>query len=344
MALIQRKGFWYWRKMVNGVQLNRSTQTEDKKLAEKMAKKWEHEAVQAIVFDGERPITLYEAIQGFLDERKHMRSYDSACMHLNKWKAALPNVQMKALQKHQVQEIVTKRIAQGMAQNTASVFVTYWNALVNYCVRKKLSPGPKLDRVQSKRTRFRVITVEEEAAMSAATCPHAQYPGKNPNTDAMRQDNQDILVCLLHLGARINEAQNLRWVDIDFEQNTILVHRLKRGDDCLLVMTAALRAVMERRYKSRDAKWVFPTKANNPRTNTGWVKTIAARAGISLDAGKITSHTFRHSCATRLLRAGMDITKVQKFLGHKCISSTLVYLHALPSEVAAQAAAVFDKG
>ncbi|MDQ2938646.1 MAG: hypothetical protein M3R67_14265 [Acidobacteriota bacterium] len=89
MALVQRNGIWQWRKMVNGVALNRSTQTDDKKLAEKMAKKWEHEAVQAIVFDGERTVTLHEAIQGFLDERKHMRSHKSASMHMNKWKDAL---------------------------------------------------------------------------------------------------------------------------------------------------------------------------------------------------------------------------------------------------------------
>lgn len=57
MALIQRNGFWYWRKMVGGVQLNRPTKTDDRKLAEKIAKKWEHEAIQAIVFDGERPIS-----------------------------------------------------------------------------------------------------------------------------------------------------------------------------------------------------------------------------------------------------------------------------------------------
>jgi site-specific recombinase XerD len=38
----------------------------------------------------------------------------------------------------------------------------------------------------------------------------------------------------------------------------------------------------------------------------------------------------------------MDIRKVQRFLGHKNISSTLVYLHALPDEVAAHAVAVFD--
>ncbi|MCX7220958.1 MAG: hypothetical protein NTY70_19105, partial [Burkholderiales bacterium] len=157
------------------------------------------------------PVTLYEAIDSFLNERKHIPSYTSARQHMQHWKNALPNEKMKSLQKHQVQAVVTKRLAEGAGQNTVSVFVTYWNALINHCKANKLSAGPNLDRVQSKRTRFRIITEQEEAAMMAATCPNAKYPGKNPINDARKQDNQDLLVCLLHLGARINEAQNLRW-------------------------------------------------------------------------------------------------------------------------------------
>lgn len=342
MALVNKKGIWLWRKMVGGVQLNRSTKTDDRKLAEKIAKKWEHDAVQAIVYDGERPISVHEAIRVFLEERRHMPVYGSAVNNLNRWKKELRDVPLKSLNQHELQAIVTKRLAEGAAYNTVSVFVTFWNALMNYCAKNKLSPGPKLERMPQKPTRSRVITLEEEAAMLAATCPNAMYSGKSPTIDRMRQDNQDILVCLLHLGARINEAQNLRWTDVDFVQNTVFVKRLKGGDACLLMMTNALRSVMQRRYATRSDAWVFPTKRGKATSYGAWVKVVAKRAGINLENGKITSHTFRHSCATRLLRAGMDVRKVQRFLGHKNLNSTLVYLHALPGEVASQAAAVFN--
>jgi hypothetical protein len=57
----------------------RSTKTDDKKLAETMAKNWEHEAVQAVVYDGERPVTVHEAIKGFLAERENTGGYENAC-------------------------------------------------------------------------------------------------------------------------------------------------------------------------------------------------------------------------------------------------------------------------
>jgi integrase len=342
MGLVQRNGIWQWRKMIDGVMLNRSTKTDDKALATKIARKWDHEAVQQIRVLGERPVMLYEAIDGFLAVRKHSRGYGVAEVQMRHWKALMPDGPMKSIQKHQVQAAVQHMITLGRAQNSVALFITYWNALVNYCVEKRLSPGPKLDRIKPALTRFRVITLEEEAAILALLSPDIKYKGKNANTDRCRQDNHDLIVCLSHLAARITEASNLQWSDINFENNTILVRRLKNGNDTLALMSKALRAVMERRYPARTNNFVFPTKCGDKNGLSSWLRDLVKRAGISEEGGKITSHTFRHTTATRLLRSGMDITMVQKFLGHKQISSTMVYLHSQPSEVASKALAVFN--
>lgn len=342
MGLVQRNGIWQWRKMVDGVMLNRSTKTDDKALATKLARKWEHEAIQQIKVLGERPVTLHDAIEGFLAVRKHSRGYGVAVVQMRHWKALIPDGPMKSIQKYQVQAAVHHMVTLGRATNSVALFVTYWNALVNYCVEKRFSTAPKLDRIKPALTRFRVITPEEEAAILALLSPNIKYKGKNATTDRCRQDNHDLIVCLSHLAARITEASNLQWSDIDFDCNTILVRRLKNGNNTLALMSNALRAVMERRYTTRINNFVFPTKCGDKNGLSSWLRDLVKRAGISEEGGKITSHTFRHTAATRLLRSGMDITMVQKFLGHKQISSTMVYLHSLPSEVAEQAIAVFN--
>ena len=56
------------------------------------------------------------------------------------------------------------------------------------------------------------------------------------------------------------------------------------------------------------------------------VKRAASEAGLDK---RVTCHTFRHSFATHLLERGHDIRTVQEFLGHRDVSTTMIYTHVL---------------
>jgi site-specific recombinase XerD len=146
-----------------------------------------------------------------------------------------------------------------------------------------------------------------------------------------------LLLFLYNTGARAAEAAGVRIKDLDLaydsqqDHSSVLIHgKGNKQRRCPLwrqTVNEILHLVKERAPDER----VFLNRCQNPTTRFGihtLVERYVKKASIqvpSLKKKKVSPHTIRHTTATHLLRAGVDINTIRAWLGHVSINTTTRY-------------------
>jgi integrase/recombinase XerD len=141
--------------------------------------------------------------------------------------------------------------------------------------------------------------------------------------------HRTFLLTLYAAGLRLSEAAALTIADIDSQRMQLRVASGKGAKERLVPLSPRLLEALRHYWKEvRSPKYLFPGKTFevplSPTTIQKTCKAAVQKAGI-LKA--VTPHTLRHSYATGLLEAGVDLLAISRLLGHKSFSTTMIYLH-----------------
>ena len=130
-------------------------------------------------------------------------------------------------------------------------------------------------------------------------------------------------------GLRIGELLNLQVTDIDSARMVVNVRHGKGGKDRQVPLSARLLTELRAWWcVHRRRPWLFCGATKNEPVSDSYVQRLCQKiVARSKVRKKATMHTLRHSYATHLLEAGVDVVTLQKLLGHNSLSTTARYLH-----------------
>jgi integrase len=164
--------------------------------------------------------------------------------------------------------------------------------------------------------RMHVLTTEEEKTYFARA--------------AKNRDLYDAGRLILNQGMRPDEATSLRKADVDLERGTLTIQAGKSAAARrTLDLTTETRLILARRLAGKSP-WVFPLKRNPgkhvTRLNSAHDRLCqeAKKSGVSISW---VLYDFRHTFATRVAQAGIDLATLAAILGHNSIRIVQKYVH-----------------
>lgn len=161
--------------------------------------------------------------------------------------------------------------------------------------------------------RLRYLSKEECQSLINACSPHLK----------------PIVITALNTGMRKGEILSLEWEKhIDLRHGFILLDVTKNGDRRETPINQTLRDVLQGIVRRIDSPYVFIDE-NGQRFKD--VKRSFYSACKRVGIKDFRFHDLRHTFASHLVMAGIDITTVKELLGHKTLTMTLRYAHLAPS-------------
>ena len=282
-----------------------------------------------------REVRVAEVIDDYLKriERTH-RSYAESERHGALWKAALSGRTLREVVTGDVERYKARRLAGELRPTdrrkgkrrrgpvlpaTVNREMSFLRRIFNVAIADGLAEtNPVKSKLFAKennaRTRF--LTDDEETRLRKAI-GEAEWPK---------------VALAMHTGLRRGEQFGLRWEDLDFAVGIITIPRSKSGEARRVPMNDEARELLRSLPSRLKSAWVFSSQ--NDKTPLD-AKNLVSRVFLpALEKAGITGlhwHDLRHTFASRLVMAGVDLRTVQELMGHQSYEMTVRYSHLAPA-------------
>ncbi|MHC4182599.1 MAG: tyrosine-type recombinase/integrase [Planctomycetota bacterium] len=341
----QKNSRFYWIRYadITGRIIRESTKTDDFKKATVILT-----AKKNAVNEGKEPeivkkripnYTFNDLVAEYKKWAERQRSFDSKSYLINQLKDSFGNLQLRRFTPMLLEQYQTERLQKSYKPKNGKPDTGYKPATVNRLIAtlkhmftkatdwemvdegvlKKIG---KVKLLPENNRRLRYL-IKEECGELINSCEGHLKP---------------IVITALNTGMRKREILNLKWDNVDLKHGFILLDKTKNGHRREIPINQDLRNVLETMYHGTGGKLrridiphiFYYHKSGKPYKD---VKRSFATACRKAGIKDFKFHDLRHTFASHLVMAGVDITTVSRLLGHQSLTMTLRYAHLAPNHL-----------
>jgi integrase len=310
MGLYKRGKVWWMSFVCMGKHYRKSTETEDRKLAQRICDKLKGEIAEGKWFDRlpREEKTFEELMTRYMSEHSRIKkkSWLRDEVSLSHLLPVFGDLRLTKITPDLISEYKSGRLREGAKPATLNRELSLMKHSFNLGMKEwnwiKDNPVCKVKMERENNERDRVLSCDEEKRLLSA-CP---------------QRLGEIILFALNTGAREGEILGLTWQNIDLFRKVVTIRQGKTGQNKTIPLTANIFDLLKNKSKVRHLQYnlVFPSENGTRITASNLGR--AFREGLK--KAKIENFHFpdcRHSFASRLAQAGVDLYVIQKLLGHK---------------------------
>lgn len=324
---IKGSGIW-WIRWTDAEGRKRREKAGARNVAEKLLFKRQNEKLEGLKLPENlrtKAVTFDElcddAIKHSEAENSEKQTYELR-LRIDQLRPVFGSRAAESIRKNEIVEWLTEQAAE---REWAATTRNRWQATFSLIFRVGIdnekierNPAARIRRKTEGNGRVRFLADIEEKRLSAAI--KGRFPEFLPH-----------FLLSLHTGMRMSEQYGLHWNQIDFERRQLHLAKTKNGDPRVIPLNAVAVAALDQLKGKKDkpgSSPVFPSvrTGESLQGSRGWFST-------ALDEAKVLDYTWhcnRHTFASRLVMAGVDLRTVAELLGHRTLQMVMRYSHLAP--------------
>ncbi len=324
---LYRRGKTYWYAITtNRSRTQRSTGTSNRRKAEKIYAKALNEGEQDKPAMAESKRRTFEELRDrYMSEyaipNKMQRTIEKDGYSFKRLTEFFGGCTLAEISPQKIADYKKHRREAGIKTATLARELELLRAALNIAVREwewiEINPFWKVKIEQPKGHKERWLTHDEEEKLIKAAPAWLK----------------DIITFALNTGMRREEIVSLKWPQVDLSRRTVTLIETKNGEIRTLPLNPTACELLTRINRGRNgSEYVFPSETGSKRNGRNVLRAIYS-AKVKSGIDHVCVHDLRHTFASRVSQAGIDLYSNSKLMGHKSTKMTTRYAHHNPESL-----------